>query len=159
MGCNALYLKEYFDTIQPIGYILNQETKDEFLSRHLASYPAMRYVNENLPANARIFLVFLAGRAYYLDRAYYHEPSFGMNTINGMVKAAQNELDFKTYLQSLNYSHIMIRTGLLNKYLEDNFEEEMIVRFLDLIRDSWKLLYDSNGYAVYSIRRLQQVDI
>ncbi|RLI34877.1 hypothetical protein DRO66_08110 [Candidatus Bathyarchaeota archaeon] len=151
VGCNGLYLKEYFNTIQPIGYILNQETKDEFLARNLRSYSAMRYVNENLPANARIFLIFLAGRGYYLDRAYYHEPSFGMAAINSMVKCARSAPDFKAYLESLGCTHILVRNSLFEKYLQDNFQKEVVLRFLGFTRLYWKTIYESNGYTVYEI--------
>jgi hypothetical protein len=99
---NFLYLKDYFNAVQPVRYILKQETKDEFLSRNVGSYPAMRYVNNNLPDDVRIFLMFLGRRGYYLDRPYYHEKSFGMNTLSGMVKASADKQDFQAYLQSLD---------------------------------------------------------
>ena len=148
ISLNVLYMKDYFNTIRPVKYILNQETRDEFLTRHVRSYPAMKYINENLPDNVGIFLMFLGRRGYYLDRPYYHEKSFGMNTINGMVKASANKQDFRTYLQSLNYTHILMRTELFNKYLHDNFPEKTI-SFLDLVKECWFPIYESNGYAVW----------
>jgi hypothetical protein len=151
---NFLYLKNYFNTVQPLKYILNQETKDEFLSRNVGSYPAMRYVNNNLADDVRIFLMFLGRRGYYLNRPYYHEQSFGMNTINGMVKASQNKQDFETYLQSLDCTHILMRTDLVNKYLHDNFPEKTIIRFLNLAKECWKPIYESNGYAVMEVTQV-----
>jgi hypothetical protein len=146
---NFLYLKDYFNTVQPVKYILNQETKDEFLSRNIGSYPAMRYVNNNLPDDVRIFLMFLGRRGYYLNRPYYHEKSFGMNTINNMVKASQDKQDFRAYLQSLDCTHILMRTELVNKYLHDNFPEKTIIRFLNLVKECWNPIYELNGYIVY----------
>ncbi len=90
---NVLYLRDYFNAVQPVRYILNQETRDEFLSRNVGSYPAMQYINANLPHDARIFLMFIGGRGYYIDRPYYYERSFGINTINNMVKASANKQD------------------------------------------------------------------
>jgi hypothetical protein len=146
---NFLYLKNYFKEIGPVRYILNQETKDEFLSRNVGSYPAMRYINENLPGNVKIFLMFLGRRGYYLNRPYYHERSFGMNTINNMVKASADKQDFQAYLQSLDCTHILMRTNLVNKYLHDNFPEKTIICFLDIMKEYWKPVYESNGYAVW----------
>jgi hypothetical protein len=149
---NFLCLKDYFNTVQPVKYILNQETKDEFLSRNVGSYPAMKYINENLPDDARIFLMFLGRRGYYLNKPYYHERSFGMNTLSGMVKASADKQHFQTYLQSLDCTHILMRTDLVNKYLHDNFPEKTIICFLDLVKECWKPIYESNGYAVMEIR-------
>ena len=148
---NFLYLKNYFNEIGPVKYILNQETKDEFLSRNVGSYPAMQYINKNLPNNVRIFLMFLGKRGYYLNRPYYHEKTIGMNSINGMVKASENKQHLQAYLQSLDCTHILMRTELVNKYLRDNFQKKTIFRFLDLVKEYWKPVYESNGYAVYKL--------
>ena len=148
---NFLYLKNYFNEIGPVKYILNQETTDEFLSRNVGSYPAMQYINENLPDDVKIFLMFLGRRGYYIDRPYYHQRSFGMNTINNMVKASADKQHFRAYLQSLDCTLILMRTELVNKYLHDNFPEKTIFRFLDIMKEYWKPVYESNRYALMEI--------
>lgn len=148
---NFLYLKNYFNEIGHVRYILNQETRDEFLSRNVGSYPAMKYINENLPGNVKIFLMFLGRRGYYIDRPYYHQRSFGMNTINNMVKASADKQHFRAYLQSLDCTLILMRTELVNKYLHDNFPEKTIFRFLDIMKEYWKPVYESNRYALMEI--------
>jgi len=148
---NCLYLKDYFRSIQPVGYILNQETRDDFLSRHLGNYPAVRYVNENLPDDARICLIFLGRRGYYLDRVYRHDQSFGMNTISSMVEASKNRKEFRTYLQSMHSTHVLLRIDLLHKYLQDNYQEETIITFLNRVREYWNPIYESNGYGLYEL--------
>ncbi|MBW2739651.1 MAG: hypothetical protein JRE64_12565, partial [Deltaproteobacteria bacterium] len=100
------------------------------------------------PDDVKIFLMFLGRRGYYLNRPYYYERSFGMNTINGMVKASADKQDFQAYLQSLDCTHILMQTNLVDKYLHDNFSEKTIIRFLDLVKEYWKQIYKSNGYAV-----------
>jgi len=44
-----------------------------------------------------------------------------------------------------------MRTELVNKYLHDNFPEKTIIRFLDLVKECWEPVYESNGYAVMEI--------
>ncbi|MCK4529270.1 hypothetical protein KAW18_18050, partial [candidate division WOR-3 bacterium] len=117
---------------------------------------AMQYINENLPDDARIFLMFLGGRGYYLDRPYYYEKSFGMNTINGMVKASVDKQNFQAYLQSLGCTNILMRIDLFNKYLNDNFPKKTIVRFLNLVKEYWNPIYGLNGYAVYKLSLNEQ---
>ena len=152
LGSNWLYLKNYFDAIQPIKYISYEETKDQFIARHIGSYSATEYINKNLPADAKIFLMFMAGRGYYLDRDYYQGKSFGMKTIRKLVNAAaSSKEDFSTYLKSQNFSHIFLRADLFEKYLADNFEEETISRFLTLKNEYWKEVYKSNGYMVLEV--------
>jgi len=148
---NIYYLKNNFLAINPLNYILRQETKDEFLTRQIGSYPAMRFINETLPEDARIFLMFLGGRGYYLDRPYRMEPSFGMGTLNHMVKAARDGHEFRQYLHSLQATHFLVRNEMFLKYLTDNFSHEDVTRCLDLVRQCWRPVYISNQYSVYEL--------
>jgi len=148
---NFVYLKNQFANIQPLKYILNRESRPDFLSRHLASYPAMNYINNHTSTEAKIFFMFVGNRGYYLNRTYYHDRSFGMNTLNAMVKASQDEHDFLACLKSLGCTHILTRTALFNKYLQDNFKNKVILRFMGLKKYYWKPIYESSGYTVYKI--------
>ena len=150
---NFLYLKDYFSIIKPARYVFHQEARDEFLARNIGSYPAVKYINENLPDDSRIFFMFLGRRGYYLDRSYYYDSSFGMKTINGMVKASKDRHDFQEYLQSLESTHILMRTCLFNKYLHDNFSEETIARFMGVAKEYWRPIYVSNRYAVMEVKK------
>ena len=52
----------------------------------------------------------------------------------------------------MGVTHILTRTDLLNKYLKDNFSENEIARFVNLVNIYWKLLYEVDGYAVWEIK-------
>ena len=131
------------------------EPDDGFLFRFLhhagETVIRIRYI---LPDDARIFLMFLGRRSYYLNRPYYHEQSFGMNTLSGMVKASADKQDFGAYLQSLDCTHILMRTELVNKYLHDNFPEKTIICFLDITKEYWKPVYELNGYMIMEITQV-----
>lgn len=157
LGClmtNAWYLKERFTTLQPLNYICNKVTREQFLTRHVGSYNAMQYINEHVPPDATVFLMFMAGRGYYLDRDYHHEASFGRKTIKGFVNASmEGEQDFLSRLRACRFSHIFVRSDLLHKYLLDNFDHGAIARFLDLTERYWKCRHESNGYRVLEVIR------
>ncbi|HEU18438.1 MAG TPA: phospholipid carrier-dependent glycosyltransferase [Deltaproteobacteria bacterium] len=151
LSYNVYYLKHYFLTIDPVKYILHRETKDEFLTRQVGSYPAMRFINENLPENAKIFLMFLGGRGYYLDRPYRMDPSYGMSTLNRMVNATQDIKKFQNYLRSLQSTHFLVRNDMFMKYLNDNFSAEDQEQFFKLLRQCWKPVFVTPQYSVYEL--------
>ena len=151
IALNVSYIKDLFYTINPAKYVFQSETRDEFLTRNIGYYPAVHYINENLPDDARIFLIFMGHQGYYLDRAYYCDSSFGMKAAKGMVEASKDEHDFKEYLYSMKASHILIRLDLFDKYLRDNFSEATIKRFLGLAKEYWRPVYGANGYAVFEV--------
>jgi hypothetical protein len=152
MVFNFAYLKKRIEIINPIPYVLGKETRENFLKRHLLHYNAVKFINENLPYDAKIFTMFLGRRGYYLDRNYKNEPSFGMNTLHHMITSSNNKNKFDAYVQSMRVTHILMRTDLVNRYLKDNFSKENIQRFLSLEKKYWKKVYDNNGYAVWDIR-------
>ena len=126
--------------------------RDAFLKRHLLHYDAVQYINNNLPTDAKIFTMFLGRRGYYIDREYKNESSFGMTTIKRMVYSSKDEETFEKFIDSMDVTHILMRTDLVYNYLNDNFSREEINRFMNFVKKYWKLLYEYNGHSVWYIR-------
>jgi hypothetical protein len=152
LACNFLYLKNRITIIRPLPYVFKQEARNDFLRRNLSHYCAVEYINAHLPVDAKVFTMFLGRRGYYLERDYKNEPSFGRKTIDYMVKSSVSEEKFKEYVKSMCVTHILMRIDLVDKYLQDNFSQQEIKRFLNLAKKSWKQVYECRGYAVWDIR-------
>lgn len=148
---NIMYLSNYFQNLQPLKYICNMETRDEYINRHMKSYAAMSYINKQTSPNSRIRLIFLAGRGYYLDRLYDDDSSFGMNVIQNLVAKSSNDKIFQKYLHSLGCTHLLVRTDLYWKYLQDNYSLGKIDRLLRQMKRSTETIYEANGYVVYRL--------
>lgn len=151
MSQNIFYIINYFQKLSPMNYVLGKESRDEYISRHIGSYPAMKFINQSTPQDAKIRLILLAGRGYYLDRIYEDDSSMGMSFISGLVTSAKNDNSFQRHIHSQGYTHLLIRTDLFHKYLQDNYSNEMVTRFLQQIRRSTEMIYNANGYAVYRV--------
>ncbi len=151
---NASYLKTRFTAFQPLNYISGKVTREQFVTQHLGSYNAVQYVNDHVPPDATVFLMFMAGRGYYLNRNYYHGASFGKKMVKGFVNASmEGEQAFLARLRGAQFSHILVRDDLLHKYLLDNFDEGAIARFLDLTEKYWRCRHESKGYRVLEVIR------
>ena len=134
---NLNYLKSRINVIKPFSYVMDRESREAFLRRHLLHYDAVEYINNNLPDDAKIFTMFLGRRGYYLDRDYRNESSFGISTIRHMVNSSIDEEKFVEYIRSMNVTHILMRTELVDNYLRDNFLKKEIKRFLKLVSKYW----------------------
>ena len=148
---NLVYLKNRVNRIKPFPYVMGKESKEAFLRRHLLHYDAVEYINNNLPMDAKIFTVFLGRRGYYLDRAYQNNSSFGMSAIRHMVHRSDDEEKFLEYIRSMNVTHILMRTDLVNNFLKDSYSMPEIKRFITLVKKYWKLIYESNGYSIWDV--------
>ena len=149
---NLNYLKSRLNVIKPFPYVAGKETREVYLKRHLLHYDAVKYINNNLPIDAKIFTMFLGRRGFYLNRDYKNEASFGMNTIRHMVVSSANEDTFDNFVQSMKVTHILMRSDLFYKFLYDNFSKTQINRLSELINKRWTKLYEHNRYVVWDIR-------
>ena len=148
---NLLYLKNRLNIIKPLSYVMGRETRDDFLRHHLLHYGAVNFINSHLAEDAVIYQFFLGRRGYYLDRSYKNEPSFGINTLKRLVESSAGRDEFRKSVVSMGATHILMRTDLVNNYLRDNFSQSEIIRFMNLVKKSWKRVHESNGHAVWEI--------
>jgi hypothetical protein len=152
LASNFFYLRDRINIIKPFPFVFGKETKKAFLKRHLLHYDAVKYINTDLPADAKIFTMFLGRRGYYLERIYKNEASFGMNTINQMINNSVTEDSFKEFIRSMQVTHILMQTDLVDNYLKNNFSQKEIKRLMNLARKHWHRVYENNGYTVWDIQ-------
>jgi len=148
---NFIYLKNSYQNLNPMNLVLNQETRNAFLDRHLKSFQAMQYINNCTSSEARILLMFVGNQGYYLDRDYRHESTFGMKTLRDFVSSSHSVDAFVSRLRLVGCTHILARDSLFEKYLGDNFQTETIARFKALKDQYWNPVHRSNGYTVYDL--------
>jgi 4-amino-4-deoxy-L-arabinose transferase-like glycosyltransferase len=151
MSKNIFYIKNYYQNINPMNYLSGKESRDEFITRHISSYPAIKYINTNTPENAKIRLVFLAGRGYYLDRIYSEGGSYGIGDVSGLAANSYEDRSFQAYLHSFDCTHLLVRTDLYFKYLQDNYTKETTNRLFQQMNKATEMIYNANGYAVYRL--------
>ncbi len=149
---NIIYVNDYFQSIQPVSYILNKESKDEFITRHDRSYPAISYINKHTPENSRIRLILLAGRGYYLERIYEEDPSSGIDIIRALVNASGDDKSFQRYLNFLACTHLLIRDELFRQFLKDNYSPEIVNQLSHRMAKVSDIIFSANGYSVFRLR-------
>jgi len=152
MSQNIFYIKDYYYTISPMNYVLGKESKDDFISRHVNSYPAMKFINTFTPENTRIRLIFLAGRGYYLERPYEDDQSMGMNFIRGLIAAAGTDESFQDHIHSLGYTHLLVRMDVIRIFLQTNFSPDTGKLLLYRMNKNMDVLFNKSGHTVCKIK-------
>lgn len=152
IGMNLSYLAGQYTASRPLDYLAGQETREEYLLRRVGSYPAVSFINRSLPDDAVVYLLYLGGRGYYLDREYIHHVGQETSLIKAMVRSASDTVSLTGFLRSLGVTHLLVREDLLWKALEDNFPEATVRGFLETLAQCVNPVYETNGHAVYRIR-------
>ena len=134
-----------------MSYILGKESKDEFISRNDHSYPVMKYINRFTPENAKIRLILLAGRGYYLERTYEDDPTIGMAFISSLAASSNDDKTFQNYIHSFGYTHLLVRIDLFHQFLQDNYSPDMSKLLIQCMGKTMDVIYNKDGYVVYKI--------
>jgi 4-amino-4-deoxy-L-arabinose transferase-like glycosyltransferase len=151
IAANLFYLGNQFTAIRPLPYILGEESRDEFLSRQVGSYPATAFINRELPEDAVVYLLYLSARGYYLDREYIHHAGQEVGIMKAMVRSSKDAAALAAFLRSLGGTHLLVREELLMKALEDNFPAETARNVREKLAQCMVKVYESNGHVVYQI--------
>lgn len=152
LGNNMVHLANQFSMIQPIPYITGRESRDEFLYRTVASYPAVLFINRTLPEDAIVYILYLSGRGYYLDREYLHHAWLETRIVKAIERASVDTATLSAFLKSLGGTHLLVQKALLSKAIEDNIPQEKVGQVLGTLAQCLVKLHESNGHAVYQIR-------
>jgi hypothetical protein len=148
---NVAYLNKIFQSLKPMSYILHKETREDYLKRNIGSYAAMAYINRHTPPHARIRLLFLARRGYYLDRIYVDDATYGMDVMRGLAANAGNDKSFRNVLDALGCTHLLMHMDMSNKFLRDNYPPQTIDQLARRLDRETEMIHHAKGYAVYRI--------
>lgn len=150
---NGIYLWNYVQAVSPLDYLRGKERREDYLSRMVPEYPAIRYINRNLPATSAIYFLFVGRRVYYCERDYFHDNGEIPSVFLQMIQEAHNEEEIKVKLQQRGITHLLVRLDLFLKFLNDNLtrpKKELLVRFQSRYLT---LLYGQGEYMVYEIHK------
>jgi hypothetical protein len=78
---NGYHIASGFININPLRVAVGLESRDHFLSRTLPPYPLYRFVNRNLPPDARVFLLYMKNYTFLCDRDCYADSMFEAHTL------------------------------------------------------------------------------
>lgn len=152
MAANLFYLGKLFADIRPLPYILGEESRDAFLTRQVGSYPTVAFINHNLPEDAVIYLLYVSGRGYYLDREYLHHVGMETGIVKAIERSSTDAATLSVFLRSLGATHLLVQERLLVKAIVDNVPEKAVGNVLEKLAQCLIKVYESNGHSVYEIK-------
>ena len=150
-GLHATYLWHYLREAAPAGYLSGQESREEYLTRTLADYPAYRFINRELPQGARIYLLFMGRRAYYCERDYYHDGGDLPGLLLAALRSAKEPADIGRQLNAKQLTHLLVRDELLVRFLRDNLDPAQQRMWDRFVSSHLEALFHDRGYSVLQL--------
>jgi hypothetical protein len=145
------YLYQYFRQVAPVRYVLGQESREAYLTRTLAEYPAFQYINRETPRSAKIYLLFVGRRAYYCEREYFHDGGDLPGVLTGAIRSAKEPADIGRRLKERHLTHLLVREDLLSRFLRDNLTPAQHRLWDSYASMHLKSLFREHGYSVLQV--------
>jgi hypothetical protein len=148
MSFNLQYLVSQFRLVDPFSYIGGKTTRPNYIAKFIPEYRAVQYINEHLPEDAKVSLVFLGNRGYYLDRAYL----YGEEIFSRLIKGVRAPDRIVRRLKTDGVTHLLIQDLVFNKWCDYNFtvkEKEVLLNFF---KNHTERVFHENGFSVLSVK-------
>jgi 4-amino-4-deoxy-L-arabinose transferase-like glycosyltransferase len=141
---NLQYAMEQFRIFEPLRYLSGDISRDDYIQKFRPEYAAMRYINSNLPSDARVLGVFLGNRRYYCDRDLIFEDSLE----SGLQSATSAEA-LATMLREKGFTHAIIRYDLFDKFILSRLSGDRLNLFQAFIKNHTKSLFSEDGHILF----------
>ena len=150
MSLNLRYLVTQFVHVDPVSYISGKTNRHEYIARFNPEYGAVRYINQYLPEDAKVALIFLGNRGYYLDRSY----EYGEEIMFSLIKGADGPERILRGLRAAKVSHLFIQDRIFIKWLDFNFNREERAMLQDFFKAYTEGIFHENGFSVFSLKEV-----
>ena len=155
LSLNVVYQGLDFLRTDPLPYLAGRESRDEFLTRNLGRhYTMMRYVNENLPSEAKVLFLW-EPRSYYCQRQVQPDPV--LETWKHLLYKYGSVGAIAQHLADEGYTHILLHQKGLEFMIRtklDPITDEDVHLWENLASDYLTVVHrEGEGYVLYALDR------
>lgn len=148
---NVAHFVLFWQRIDPLAYVLERQSRTDYITRFVPEYPVTVYANSHLPREATVYLAFLGERAYYWQTNYSFDTHAPGLTLRQAVRGAADAGAVAAALRGRGITHIAAFDPLLARSMRDNLADAEHQRWEQFVRTRLKLLYANRGAGLYEI--------
>lgn len=151
IGLNLTYVIEQFKYVKPVDYLTGYTSRDQYIEQYRFEYPAMRYINEKLPYDARIYFLFLGKRGYYCDREYLPDNAQSMKNV---VENSADSESIYVFFKKNKVTHILVFNPVFDKWRTTVFN----TRKADILKGFFQMYltpeFTKNDVVLYRLNEI-----
>jgi hypothetical protein len=107
LAFNGYHIVRDFIKIDPLRVAVGLESRDHFLSRTIPPYTMYRFVNQTLPPDARIFLIYMKNYTFLCDRDCYADAMFEAHTLQKILREEASPDRVRNRLKAEGFTHLL----------------------------------------------------
>ena len=83
------------------------ESRDKFLVRMIPQYPMYRFVNQQLPPESRVFLIYMKNYTFLCERDCYADAMFETHTLQKILRRSSSPAQILNLLDGAKFTHLL----------------------------------------------------
>ncbi len=147
LAWNMWFLGKQFLKIGFYRPVLGMEQEKEFLIRKVPGYPALEFINQNLPPRSYLLCVWTGAYGYYLNRRFYSDTFIEDITLKEFIRGSVNGEELSQKLTQAGFTHLFLNLSILEK----NMQQSERVIFDYFLRKGTRELFRYQNYGVFKI--------
>ncbi len=128
--------------------VLGMEQEKDFLTRKVPGYPALEFINQNLPSHSYLLCVWTGAYGYYLNRKYYSDTFIEDIALKQFIHASVDGQELSRRLIQAGFTHLFLNPSLLEK----NMKQSELAVFVYFLRNETRELFRYHDHWVIEIR-------
>ena len=158
LGLNYYRVMVYYQLYEFGKVAWRLQSPEEFLKDKLYYYPAIQFINENLPKDSKILFVG-DNQTYYCKQDFISFSPLDYNPFAELVKKSRNEKEIEETLQKWGVTHIYLNLSEMKRveetYKSFGWKEEDYKRFFSFLKDK-KVLFEKEGVKIIALQNSYQ---
>jgi hypothetical protein len=150
LSWNMWFLGKQFLEVGYYKPVLGVEQEKDFLTRKVPGYPALEFINQNLPSGSYLLCAWTGAYGYYLNRKYYSDTFIEDITLKEFIHASINGRELSQRLTQTGFTHLFLNLSILEK----NMGQTERVIFDDFLREGTRELFRFQNQRVLEVLSL-----
>jgi hypothetical protein len=99
--------------IQPLPYLFNKESRDEFLARQISVYPIYKAANQLEGKQNKVLLVYARNLGFLIDQAFHSDTFFEAHTLTKVIDEEVYAEAMVQRFKSMGITHVMFNYNFI----------------------------------------------
>ncbi|MGD8229402.1 MAG: glycosyltransferase family 39 protein [Desulfobacteraceae bacterium] len=148
---NSVYIFGQYRYVTPFKYLTGEVNRENYIEDYRPEYPAMSYINHNLPLDSLILFVFLGNRGYYCDRDYVFDMIHNKSTLGQFIKSSTDPDTIFLNLRQMGITHLLIHLEIFDRWVKESFSAEDQALLSRFFKEYSSPLYSKWGYGLFQV--------
>jgi len=141
---------QQFQKNKPFQFIMGKTSRQQYLIANLKDYPAVDYINTQLPKDSKTYMVGIGNIGYYCQKPFIQESIFDY-IFKKMLTESLSEKGILLWFKNQGVSHILINELSATQYIYPDLGYLQLTIYKQFRRNHFKVIYANNILFLYEI--------